>query len=437
MLLALSAAASVATAQTPDSLATAPVPSRILEHVDNAHLSRLAGNTHPMARPEFDRGLLQPTQPLNRLMLVLKRSPEQEAALAAFNQRQYDPKSPDYHHWLEPEEFGRLFGPSDADVTAITSWLQNQGFQVNNVSKGRVTVEFSGTVAQLQSAFHLEMHNYLVDGKMHISNDRDPQIPAALAPVVTGIASLNDFRPRHFDHPGNYVKRDLKTGKYSLVEPEPKPAPIAGANAQPGALKINPNAAPIAKPDFGYVDGNNYIREELSPYDVAAIYNILPLWNASTPINGTGVKVAIIGLSDVQASDVATFRSTFGLPAKAFTTAHSGSDPGYTDSQGENTEDVEMVSTTAPGASIVMVADVSNQTTDGLATAIDYVVNNNIAPILTMSYGACELNLGSSGNSFYNQLFQQAATQGVSSFVASGDSGSTVCTGQNGQPPYA
>ena len=165
------------------------------------------------------------------------------------------------------------------------------------------------------------------------------------------------------------------------------------------------------QPEFGYVDPNTgYQREELSPYDVATIYNELPLWTQSSPITGKGVKVAIVALSDVVTSDFNTYRSSFGLPAGTLQTVHSGSDPGLTDSQGENTEDVEMVSATAPGATIVLVSDVDNGTTNGLVTAIDYIVNNEVAPILTMSYGTCELENGTSTNSLFNQIFQQAAT---------------------------
>jgi subtilase family serine protease len=426
---------------------SSPIPSRVIEHVDNTKLSRLNGNVHPLAQKKFDQGLVESSKLLERVVLVLKRSPEQEAALAAFNERQYRPGSPDFHRWLHAEEFGKLYGPNDADIAEVTNWLQNEGLQLGTISKGRVWIEFSGTVKQVQDAFHVEMHNYLVDGKMHIANDRDPQIPEALSPVVTGLASLNDFAPTHFSHPGNYVKRDLKTGKYTLMPPTPPieryPAPevttSAGSLAGAGGVRSGRQGQNGGiQPEFGYVDSSTgYQREELSPYDVATIYNILPLWNASTPITGKGVKVAIVALSDVTVSDFNTYRSSFGLPAGTLTTMHSGADPGLTDSQGENTEDTEMVSATAPGATVVLVADPSSATTNGLVTAVNYIVDNEIAPILTMSYGACELKLGTAGNSLYNQTFQQGATAGISSFVAAGDSGSGVCTSQDGTPPYA
>jgi subtilase family serine protease len=419
------------------------VPSRVIAKVEDTRLARLPGNTHPMASTAREVGRVEANKSLQRMMLVLKRSPEQEQALAAFNERQYDPASPDFHHWLSAEEFGRLYGPSDADITAVTNWLIVRGFTIDKVAAGRVSIQFSGNVRQVEDAFHLEMHKYLVNGKEHLSNDRDPQIPEALTPVITGLASLNDFFPKHYSHPGSYVKRDLHTGKYSLVATSP-----TGTTLQPPGEHslidshgfVPPSGGPASgvRPEFGYVDANTgYQREELSPYDVATIYNILPLWNESTPINGKGVKVAIVGLSDVATSDFNTFRSSFGLPAGTLTTLHSGADPGVTNSQGENTEDVEMVSSTAPGAQVILVSDVDSATTNGLVTAIDYIVENKTAPILTMSYGECELANGTANNSLYNQIFQQAATAGISSFVAAGDSGSGVCTSQSGTPPYA
>ncbi len=431
--------------QSPEvQAAQARAEDRVVEDVDDARLVRLAGNVHPLARPELDMGRVDQNKVLERVVMVLKRSPQQEAALAAFNERQYDPSSPDFHHWLTAEEFGKLYGLSDGDIAAVSNWLQNHGMQINEVGKGRVYIQFTGTVGDVERAFHVEMHHYLAEGKMHLANDRDPQIPAALSPVVTGLASLHDFFPKHFSRPGNYVKRDLKTGKYTVMPPElgsgfaPLPLLPNGTQAEMPGSYATKAASSGVQPELGWVDpSTGYQREDLTPYDVATIYNILPLWNAATPINGTGVSVAIVGLSDVAAADLNTYRSSFGLPPTTLSTLHSGTDPGLTSSQGENTEDVEMVSATAPGAQIVLVADVDNATTNGLTTAILYIVNNAVAPILTMSYGECELKNGTAGNALFNQTFQQAATAGISSFVAAGDSGSATCTPQNGiTPPY-
>src|SRR5271165_731479 len=178
------------------------IPNRVIAPVNEARLTTLVGNTHPLARKAYDKGPVDTGKLMERMLLVLKRSPEQEAALAAFNERQYDPASPDFHHWLEPEEFGRLYGPSDADISAVTSWLQNHGFRIDSVSPGRINIEFTGTVEQVQNTFHVQMRNYVVNGEAHIANDRDPQVPAALAPVITGVASLHNFFPKPQYVPG-------------------------------------------------------------------------------------------------------------------------------------------------------------------------------------------------------------------------------------------
>ena len=152
-----------------------------------------------MARPEFDRGAAPSTLPMQRMLLVLKRSPEQEAALQQFLDAQQDKSSAQYHAWLTPDEFGRQFGPADEDIQAVVSWLSSHGFDVPRVGKGRTAIEFSGTAGQVQEAFHTEIHQYAVNGEQHWANASDPQIPTALAPVVAGVNSLYDFasEPAH------------------------------------------------------------------------------------------------------------------------------------------------------------------------------------------------------------------------------------------------
>ena len=276
-----------------------PVRSRVTSAIDETKLVQLSGNVRPLPYGTFDLGRLDSGRTLERMVLVLQRSPEQEEALRQFNERQYDPKSSDFHHWLHADEFGRLYGPSDDDLAAVTSWLQNHGFSIYTIAKGRVTIEFSGTVAQVESAFHVEMHRYLVNGIEHIANNRDPEIPEALSPVVIGIASLHDF----FDKPqimlGDYVKRDPQTGKITVVAP---PSSV-GLNANKIALPQKNEAAP----QLTYTDSSGDIHEDLTPYDFATIYNILPLWTASSPINGKGSKIAISGVSDIASSDVLPF----------------------------------------------------------------------------------------------------------------------------------
>ena len=383
------------------------VPSRVTQRVDDERRITLRGNTHPMARQALDQGLVEASLPMERVMLVLKRSPEQEAALAAFDERLYDPKSADFHHWLTADEFGRAYGPSEADIATVTGWLERHGFQIYDVSKGRLFVQFSGTAAQVQEAFHVEMHHYLVKGQTHIANDRDPEIPEALSPVVTGIASLHNFFPVHQSRLGRYVTRDAKTG---LVTPVGNPA--TGVKSQ-----------------FVFTDPSSGIKsEDIVPYDFATIYNLLPLWNAG--YTGKNLSVAISSQTDLNLADITTFRKSFGLSGFAGTVSQviNGADPGIVaGDQVENTLDTEWSGATAPDAKIIVVSSKGTATTDAGTLSTEYIIDNNIAPIMSASYGECEAGLGSAGNSAANSLYQQGSTEGISLFESSGDQGSTGC----------
>jgi subtilase family serine protease len=386
--------------------------AQIAAPIDPTRLVVLRGNTHPQARPEYDRGPVDPQMPLERMLLVLKRSPGREAALEAFMERQQDPESPDYHHWLEPEELGTLYGPSEADIAAVSNWLRNEGFTVEDVSKGRTFIHFSGTAGLVQRTFHTEMHHYTVNGEEHISNNADPSIPEALTPVVVGIFSLNDFfaKPQHIDL-GSF-RRDSKTGKWMPLDPEAQMKPMFNVPA----------------PDNGF--------ELVTPFDFATIYNVLPLWNASPAIDGTGVTIAIAGRSDISLTDVAKFRSSFGLPAKAPVIITNGADPGVptADDKVENTLDVEWSGAVAKGATIKFVTTKSTSTTDGAVESVLYIINNKTAPIMSFSYGNCELAYGTAGNSALNMMWQSGAAEEISEFVASGDQGAAACDGGHAAP---
>ena len=175
--------------------------ARITQPVDETKLTVLAGNTHPLARAEFDRGASPADLPMDRMLLVLKRSPAQETALETLMAQQQDKSSPNYHKWLTPAEFGAEFGPADQDIRTVTSWLESHGFQIGQVSNGRTVIEFSGTVAQVQEAFHAPIHSFVVNGEQHWANaDGDPSIPTALTPVVAGVDTLHNFYAKPLNH---------------------------------------------------------------------------------------------------------------------------------------------------------------------------------------------------------------------------------------------
>jgi subtilase family serine protease len=364
--------------------------ARVTDTVDDSDRVVMKGNVHPKARAEFDRGAVSDAQPITRILLLLQRSPEQELQLQQLMEQQQAKNSPNYHAWLTPDEFGKQFGPADADVQAVTDWLTSHGFQNLKVSRGKIAVEFSGNVGQVRSAFGTEIHKFSVNGEEHFANVSDPQIPAALAPVVKGIRSLHNFRAKpQVRNLGSF--RRTETGEI--------------------------------RPLFTYTDANGQFFG-LGPADFATIYSV------PSAITGAGQTIGIVGRSNLNLQDVRDFRTIFGLPANDPNIILNGPDPGLVD--GDETEadlDVEWAGAVAPAATIDFVVTESTQTdgTDGVDASAMYIVDNNIAPILSESFGSCESNLGSGGNAFFNSLWEQAAAQGITVVVAAGDNGPAAC----------
>jgi hypothetical protein len=377
---------------------TAANPPRITEAIDNTVLTTLKGNVHPLANAKFDRGAVAATLPMKRMLMVLKRSDVQEAALKTFLDQQQDKHSANFHQWLTPGQLGAKYGPNQADIKSITGWLQSQGFEIGSVAKSGMFIEFSGTASQVQSAFHAAIHSYLVNGVVQHANSTDPQVPTALTPVVAGIASLNSFPRKPASHFVGTFNRDKATGKVTRV---------AGKN-----------------PGFTYADTNENLYL-LGPYDLATIYNVQALWNAG--LDGTGQTIAIVGQTDINLDDANNFRSIFGLPANPPNVIVNGIDPGFTGDEGEADIDTQWSGAVAKNATIDFVTSATTETTAGIDLSAFYIVDNNLAPVISQSYLACEAYLGNGGNSFYYTLWEQAAAQGITVLLSAGDSGSANC----------
>jgi subtilase family serine protease len=381
----------------------------IVQPIDESQLTVLHGNTHPLARPQFDLGTAPATLPMQRMLLVLKRSPQQEHALRTLLDNQQDKHSSNYHQWLTPEQYGKQFGPTDSDMQVITTWLQSHGFQLGRFSKGRTVLEFSGSASQVQEAFHTTIHKYLVNGEQHWASASDPSIPTALTPAVAGVSTLHDFPHRPMSIFRGIGTREKATGRVSL-QPNPKftfpSVPGFPCNAQ---------------------DNNCY---SVAPYDFATIYNVLPQWNAG--IDGTGQRIAIIQETNLNPADAQAFRALFGLPAtpNSPNIVLNGPDPGIVAPgfglEFEANIDVQWSGAVARGATIDLVVSASTNATSGIDLSALYVIDNNLDGIVSESFGECEQNFPLE-DEFYFNVWEQAAAQGISVFVASGDQGSAVC----------
>lgn len=384
--------------------------ARINQLIDETKLTVLRGNTHPLARRQFDRGPAPANLPLDRMLLVLRRSEAQESSLKALLDQQQDKSSLNYHKWLTPVQFGQQFGPPDQDIQTVKAWLESHGLQVKRVANGRTIIEFSGTAAQMRDAFHVEIHRYVVNGKERWANSADPQIPTALTSVVAGVATLHSFPRTPLHHIVGVVSRASNAGQYQLRPSSPQESSLFTVGE-----------------DCGLAGGPCYA---LAPYDLATIYNMLPLWNATSPIDGTGQTIAIVGQSDIYPQDFSNFRSDFGLPPATLNIILNGPDPGKLATEGDELEsdlDVEWAGAVAKGATIDFIVSASTNSSAGIDLSAEYIVDNDLAPVMSESYGACELDMGTTGNQFYSQLWQQAAAEGITAFVPTGDSGSAGC----------
>lgn len=337
----------------------------------------------------IDMGRVSPNQNLGRMVLLLAPTKEQEAAAKKLIAAQHDAASPYFHHWLTPAEFGQQFGIADADATEVKSWLESQGFTVHSVAQSRRFVVFSGNVAQVEQAFGTEMHSYSYLGHSFLSNSSNIQIPSSLGTVVQGVVRL------HSD-PG---KAQLVLGKRVHFEKK------AG--------------------QFTFGDGSHY----LTPADFATIYNLNPLYAAG--IDGTGQTIAIVGRSNIDVQNVRDFRNVLGLAVNDPQVIVNGDDPGQTGDAIEAMLDVTWSGAVAPGAQIKFVVSQSNFA-DGVDVSAAYIVDNNLAPVMSTSYGDCEANIGPIESAFYNSLWMQAAAQGMTSFVSAGDNGGAGCDAPGG-----
>lgn len=376
----------------------------ITQPLIESQLTTLKGNTHPLAQARFDIGAASPDMPMNRMLLVLKRSPEQEYALRSLLDDQQDKASPHYHKWLMPDEFGTQFGPADQDIQTVTGWLQSHGFQINRVSHGRTIIEFFGTEAQVEEALHTSIHKYAVNGEEHWANANDPQIPAALAPVVAGVWSLHDFRKK----PKIEISKEVLKTKYT-----------------PGK---SPNTT---------LSGLGGTIHALSPADYGVIYNIAPLYANS--VYGQGVSIAVVARSNLfnNGQDVFNFEEVFDpLCCGGVQIVLDGPDPGDLGGgeEAEATLDATWSSAIAPAATVKFVVSASTDTTDGVDLSELYIIDNNLAPIMTESFGSCDGLATQSEAQGLSTLAEQAAAQGITYMVSSGDSGAAGCDNPNFAP---
>ncbi|MFF2541130.1 protease pro-enzyme activation domain-containing protein [Kitasatospora sp. NPDC058063] len=291
------------------------------------------------------------------------------------------PGTAEYGHYLTPEQFTARFGPTQAAVDQVRTYLAQQGLTVGDVSANRQVVNAHGTAAQVSQAFGTHESSYL-DPQLQrafFANDAAASIPSDLAAVVQGISGLD-----------NHAVRKNR---------------IATPNA------ITPNAA-TATPSG------------MAPAQYTGAYNL-----NRTGADGTGTTVALWEFDGYKSSNLTTYDSQYGLSGPAVSTvsvdgANYDSAPGQ--GQGEVELDSEIVRGAAPKATqLVYEAPNSDQ---GEIDMANKIVTDNRVSVVSISWGSCEPDTTASSMTAVDNAFKQAAAQGISIFSASGDDGSRDCT---------
>jgi Pro-kumamolisin, activation domain/MBG domain (YGX type)/Bacterial Ig-like domain (group 3) len=392
-------------------------PSRITQEIDSTRLITLHGNVRRDLTAERDLGPVEDELPL-RLYMVLQRSPGQQAELDNLVARQQQPTAPEYHRWLTPQAFGSRFGASPQDIEKIANWLESRGLHVNGVMNNAMFIDFSATAGQVREVFQTQLHYYNIRGGKYPANAQDPMIPAALAAVVSGIEGLSKIPPRAMHTPVHPASYDPATHRWQ--------SPASDGNA-------------AALPNYS-AGGAEYL---VTPQDYYTIYNVHKVFNGGNL--GAGASVAVIERSDfnyiipfvinttgpVAGGDVATFRNLFGVPGTLNMSVYHGygsvtcSDPGIVSDEGEAVLDAEWANALAPAANLIFMS-CDNTIDNGIFTSMLALIDNNMADVMSMSYGRSELGFTASNYSSQDTLYAQAATQGQSFFVSAGDSGSDV-----------
>ena len=388
---ALACLSCIAVTATAEPAADADAPMRLAHALDHAALAALPGNVSPLARTAYDRGRADADQAVHGVSLHFKLSDTQQQDLDQLLRQQQDPASSSYHAWLSPAQYRGRFGMSQEDLTTVQNWLRTQGFSIEDIAPNANRISFGGSVAQIEAAFHTEMHRYRVAGASRIANAGAPALPAALSAVTLGLRNLSEFRPR---------ARALR-------------------------LAEKARAATATAHFTSSISGNHY----LAPDDFATLYDLQSLYSAG--ITGAGQKIAVLGQSAVQSADLSAFRSAAGLGANLPTMVlvpHSGSATVQTASgdEAESDLDLQWSGAIARDASISFVYTGSS-TNYGVFDALVYAVENDTAPIISLSYGDCEPDYSSADIATLESTLKQASAQGQTVIVASGDSGAADC----------
>ncbi len=329
---------------------------------------KLTGNVLPVVKNATRLGAVPPAQKIELTIALRPASPDDLRAAAE------NPRGPNSAVGHSPDDFGRRFGQPQANIDEVVSYFRGYGLTLTEQKTDRLSVHLAGTVQQVGAALSVSLDNYQdSSGRLFYAANQDPSVPTSIAPYIQAIFGLDNYPT--FSH------RPLQV------------------QATPG---------------------------QYTPSDMRTAYDVTPLLNQR--YDGTGQTIAVIMWPSFYQQDLNSFDSAYGLPQTTVTVVPvDGGSSSVTDP--EATIDLEWSHAIAPGAAqrYYAIPDGTNQDT---FDAVSAVSNDNIASVLTMSFGECELTneLPVTIQAFENE-FATLQAKGIGAFASSGDSGAFTCSG--------
>lgn len=396
--------------------------------------------------PLVGTDVLGPAPPDQPLSLVIFLTPRQPDLLDAYLRRGAGRRR---RAALTPDGFGRLFGLSDADQSALIAYLSSFGLRVVRTYPDRLLLDVAGTVGQADAAFGVAMVRYKGhDGLTHDANTAAPRLPAPLAGLVNTIVGLRDdaapYRP--LLRSGATVRQQAPRGHKPMVEPvrpikervHPPTSDTPGASLARGVSLV----ASVPTPPPGL----------LTPGNIQSAYDITPIYTgtitstsgqtSTMSITGTGQTIALFELAPYDPADIIAYDDAFSLTSTMPTSIPV--DGGATDSFGfsgqlEASLDIELAQAVAPGARLLVYNGPASPTGTNQTTVDDVyarIVNDDQAQVLSTSWGQCEAAQQADTPpdlTLVHTLLAQAVAEGMTVLAASGDQGAYDCTTPTGE----
>lgn len=381
---------------------------------------RLSGSVLPALSHATRLAHQKPSSILIDITLVLRR--DDQKGFEEFLHSLYDPKSPNYHHFLSQEQIAARFGPSRADYESVLSWLEAKGFTLVTGSKNRLTITVRGTRAIAERAMRVKIDDYRFARREFFANDRDPTLPRSIAPRIQAVAGLSNLaRPRHSINLINSTICNIEAGNCAATD-------------STAAFDINTCVSNLNS------NGTYNVTGTLSTCTVYGLKALRQGLNSGTrtprivssALDGTGQTIGLVEFDTYHPSDVANYLALSGQPASEINqlseVAVNGGVATPGPAEDEVLLDIDTTLSIAPGAKTVVYDAPFTGGGSSFQAVLNQMISDGVT-IISNSWAYCENQTSSADVNSIDAIFQNAAAAGISVFNGTGDTGSTCLDG--------